>query len=87
MIIQSKYTKTFQSMDITRLKYDELYDFAVRIRKHKNTVSKYVNDNLLYYLECRKFQFLNEMRAKFNGVISSSFDAQLYIDVFTCYQK
>ena len=87
MIIQSKYTKTFQSMDITRLKYDELYDFAVRIRKHKNTVSKYVNDNLLYYLECRKFQFLNEMRAKFNGVISSSFDAQLYIDVFTCYQN
>ena len=87
MIIQSKYTKSFQSMDITRLKYDELYDFAVLIRNHKNTVSQYVNENIFYYIECNKFQFLNEMRAKFKGVISSSFYDRLYTDVFTCYQN
>ena len=87
MIIQSKYTKIFQSMDITRLKYDELYAFAVLIRNHKNTVSQYINDNLLHYLECGKFQFLKEMREHFKGVISSSFDWQLYIHVFTCYQN
>lgn len=58
MIIQSKYTKTFQSMDITRLKYDELYDFAVLIRDHKNIVSKYINEHLFHYLECGKFQFI-----------------------------
>ena len=87
MIIQSKYTKAFQSMDITRKKYDVLYNFTVLIRNHKNKVSQHVNDNLLHYLEYGKFQFLNEMRAKFNGVISSSFDAQLYINVFTCYKN
>ena len=74
-------------MDITRLKYDTLYKFAVRIRNHKNKVSEHVNKHLLYYLDCRKFKFLKEMRAQFKGVISSSFDAQLYINVFTCYQN
>ena len=87
MIIQSKYTKTFQSMDITRLKYNELYNFAVLIRNHKNKVSEHVNENLLYYLDCSKFQFMKEMREQFKGVISSSFDAQLYTHVFTCYQN
>lgn len=87
MIIQSKYTKTFHSMDITRLKYDVLYNFAVLIRNYKNNVSKYVNDHLLHYLDCGKFQFMKEMREQFKGVISSSFDAQLYTQVFTCYQN
>ena len=32
MIIQSKYTKIFKSKDLTRQKYDELYNFAVLIR-------------------------------------------------------
>ena len=87
MIIQSKYTKIFKSKDLTRQKYDELYNFAVLIRSHKNTVSQHVNDNLLHFLEYNKFQFLKEMRAYFKGVIPSSFDAQLYTQVFTCYQN
>ena len=87
MIIQSKYTKIFNSKDLTRQKYDELYDFAVLIQSHKNTVSQYVNDNLLHFLEYNKFQFLKEMRGCFKGVIPSSFDAQLYTQVFTCYQN
>ena len=87
MIIQSKYTKSFHSNDITRQKYDELYDFAVLIRNHKNTVSQYVNDHLLHYLEYNKFQFMKEMRKRFKGVIPSSFDAQLYTHVFTCYKN
>lgn len=87
MIIQSKYTKAFHSMDITRKKFDELYSFAVLIRNHKNKVSQHVNDNLLHYLEYGKFQFLNEMRKQFKGIISSSFDAQLYINVFICYKN
>ena len=48
MIIQSKYTKIFHSKGLTRQKYDELHDFAVLIQNHKNTVSQYVNDNLLH---------------------------------------
>ena len=43
MIIQSKYTKIFHSKDLTRQKYDKLYNFAVLIRNHKNIVSQYVN--------------------------------------------
>lgn len=87
MIIQSKYTKIFHSKDLTRQKYDELHDFAVLIQNHKNTVSQYVNDNLLHFLEYNKFQFLKEMREHFKDVIPSSFDVQLYTQVFTCYQN
>ena len=87
MIIQSKYTKIFNSKDLTRQKYDELYNFAVLIRNHKNTVSQYVNDNLLHFLEYNKFQFLKVMRASFKDIIPSSFDAQLYTQVFNCYQN
>lgn len=87
MIIQSKYTKIFHSKDLTRQKYDELYNFAVLIRNHKNTVSQYVNDNLLHFLEYNKFQFIKEMRDAYKDAIPSSFDAQLYTEVFTCYQN
>ena len=57
MIIKSKYTKAFRSNDITRQKYDELYAYALLIRNHKNEVSKFVNDNLLHFLDCSQFQF------------------------------
>ena len=87
MIIQSKYAKTFHSKDLTRLKYDELYDFAVLIRNHKNVVSQYVNNNLLHFLEYNKFQFITEMIGHFKNAIPSSFNAQLYTQVFTCYQN
>ena len=87
MIIQSKYTKIFHSNGLTRLKYDELHDFAVLIQNHKNTVSQYVNVNLLHFLEYNKFRFLKEMRGHFKDVIPSSFDAQLYTQVFICYQN
>ena len=87
MIIQSKYTKTFQSIDITRKKFDELYNFAVLIRNHKNSVSQYVNEHLFHYLECGKFQFIKEMKEQFKGVIPSSFYLQLYTHVYTCYQN
>ena len=87
MLIQSKYTKIFHSKDLTRQKYDELYDFAVLIQNHKNIVSEYVNQNLLHFLEYNKFQFLKAMREHFKDVIPSSFDAQLYTQVFTCYQN
>ena len=87
MIIQSKYTKVFHSNGLTRQKYDELHDFAVLIQNHKNTVSQYVNDNLLHFLEYNKFKFAKEMREHFKDAIPSSFDAQLYTQVFTCHQN
>ena len=87
MIIQSRYTKIFHSKDLTRLKYGELHDFAVLIQNNKNIVSQYVNDNLLHFLEYNKFQFLKEMREHFKDTIPSSFNNQLYTQVFTCYQN
>ena len=87
MIIQDKYTKIFQSKDLTRMKYDELYNFAVLIRNHKNLVSQYVNGNLLHFLEYTKFQFLTEMRLQFKNAIPSCFDAQIYTQVLTSYQS
>ena len=60
MVIDSKYTKIFKSQDLTTQKYNELYDFAVFIRNHKNKVSEHVNQNLLYYLEMSKFSFIEK---------------------------
>ena len=87
MIIQSKYTKIFHSKDLTRQKYDKLYNFAVLIRNHKNIVSKHMNNHLINYLEYNRFQFVKEMRAKFKGSVTSSFDEQIYTQVFTCYEN
>ena len=87
MIIDSKYTKLFKSQDLTTQKYNELYDFAVIIRNHKNKVSEHVSQNLLYYLDMSKFTFLKEMRDRFKGEIPSSFYNQIYTDIFTAYQN
>jgi len=87
MIIDNKYAKIFVSNDLTRQKYDELYDFAVLIRNHKNEISKLICSNLLKYLEYNKFQFITEMREIYRGVVSSSFDKQIYQQVLDCYQN
>ena len=87
MLTDSKYTKIFHSNDLTYLKYNELRIFAMSIRNHKNIVSEYLNKNLLKYLDYNMFSFLKEMRETYKGVIPSSFDKQLYEQVFTCYQN
>ena len=87
MLTDSKYTKIFYSNNLTHLKYNELRAFAMTIREHKNVVSEYVNKNLFKYLDYNMFSFLKEMRNKYKGVIPSSFDKQLYEQVFTCYQN
>ena len=87
MIIDSKYTKIFKSQDLMTQKYNELYDFAVFIRNHKNKVSEHVSQNLLYYLEMSKFSFMKEIRDIFSSELSSSFYNQIYTDIFTAYQN
>jgi len=87
MVIDSKYTKIFKSNGLTRQKYDELVGFALMLRDHKNLVSEYVNSNLEHYLEYSKLDFLKEMRATYKDAIPSSFDVQLYTQVFNCYQN
>ena len=87
MIVDSKYAKIFHSDMLTRSKYDELYNVAVNLRDFKNEVSKLVNDNLLYYLEFSCLSFVTEMRKTFPDKISSCFDKQIYVQVFTNYQN
>ncbi len=87
MIINSKYDKQFVSNELTRQKYDELYNFAVMLRNHKNFVSAHVNNNLMKYIEYNSFGFLKEMRELYNKIIPSSFDKQLYQQIFDSYQN
>ena len=87
MIIGSKYTKMFVSDDLTRLKYNELYEHAVNIRDLKNRVSEFVSQNLLRYMDINKFQFITEMREAFKNQVGSSFDKHAYMAVIDCYQN
>ena len=87
MIIQSKHTKSFVSDSLTKEKYNELYDFAVTLRNHKNLVSDEVTSNLMFYHEMSKFEFKKYMRNTYKDIIPSSFDAQLYTHVYTCYEN
>ena len=87
MVIDSKYTKTFKSNNLTRQKYDELYAFALMLRDHKNKVSEYVNSHLEKYLEYGKFDFVKEISILYKDVIPSSFYYELYSQVFVCYQN
>ena len=87
MIIDSKYTKKFVSDSLTKQKYNELHDFAVYLRNFKNQLSLEINNNLLRYLDISPMNFVTQMRKKYKGFISSSFDKQLYVQVITCYQN
>ena len=87
MDIASKYCKFFMSDNMTRLKYDELYRLAVSINEEKNRISELVCKDLFKYLNTKPFDFVTEMHARFKGVISSSFDTQMYRQVIDMYEN
>ena len=85
MDTKSKYAKKFHSYNITRQKYDELYECASKIRDHKNEASKYVSDHILQFLELDKFQFMQELINVFKGKLSSCFYIQTYRQLYVDY--
>lgn len=87
MVIDSKYSKKFTSSSLTKLKYNELHNFATYLYNFKNKLSSEINKNIFYYLEVKYADFVKSMREKYNGLIPSSFDRQLYIQVITSYQN
>ena len=87
MYVDTKYTKSFKSNNLTCLKYDELIGFAHLVREHKNAVSMHVCQHILQYMDYSKFQFQKEMRKAYKDAVPSSFDTQLYTDVFVSYQN
>ena len=87
MLIDSKFTKSFISDSLSKIKLNEFKEFAMLLNNHKNIVSQEVNYNLSFYMEMSLFDFLKYMRNKYKNVINSNFDKQLYQDVFTSYQN
>ena len=65
MIIDSKYTKSFQSNGLTDAKYKEIYTFAVELRDFKNLVSLDVANNLFFCMEMSKFEFVSYLTNKY----------------------
>ena len=87
MLAAGKYTKVFTSDELTRRKYDELYSLAVAIREHKNLISREICSDILRYLDMTPMTFVKEMRSKYRGIASSSFDSHIYQSVIDAYQN
>ena len=87
MIIESKYSKKFVSDSLTKEKFNELYNFALKLRNVKNQLSEIISNDMLSYMEMKPLQFVTYIRNNKSFDIPSSFDKQLYSDVFICYQN
>jgi transposase len=87
MLVDSKYSKHFKSNEITLLKYNELKEFAMFLREHKNIISKEIQENITTYMNMSTLEFVTYMRKKYHKLIDSNFDKQLYQDVFDCYDN
>lgn len=59
MVIQSKYNKSFRSDKLTNKKYILLVNFAMQLRNYRNDLFKFASSNLLFFLQFKKFDFLN----------------------------
>ena len=86
MIIDSKYTKTFVSNSLTLEKYNELHNYAIYLRDYKNKLSEFVSNNLMFFLEMSKFEFMKYIRNYFKIKLNSNFDGEAITDVYTFYQ-
>jgi len=86
LLVDSKYSKIFESYLLSDSKYNEIYNHAVEILAHKNLVSNEVSSNLEFYIEMSKNNFVKFMRAKYS-IISSNFDYHLYSDVYVAYEN
>ena len=76
----------FESDNLTRQKYWELFAVAETIREHKNEISQYVCEHVFDYLDMCTLTFVTEMRSK-HDVLPSSFYKQCYADVLTAYHN
>jgi transposase len=81
------YAKLFVSNNLTRQKYDELYNLAIAIRELKNIISQHVCQNIYDYLGMSKFDFQKEMRKKHENILSSCLDIQCFDDVIKAYHN
>ena len=87
MEIDSKFTKIFRSDNLTKTKYDELLEFAQNLLSIKQTLSVEVNDNLFFFLDMKKMEFVTYMRKAHQNLIPSCFDKHVYDQIHDCYSN
>ena len=85
--IDSKYMKMFKSCDLNRVKYNEFYEKAVMFREFRNSLSRFVWPNILYYVNMGSNNFLKFIRASFPNKLHSNFDYDQITQVYTDYSN
>ena len=86
MIIDSKFTKVFTSCDLTKKKYKEISRLSKELLEHKRLVSVEIADNLLFYTDLSKYNFITYLEHKYKDLnISSNFYKGIYKDIYTAY--
>ena len=87
MVIDSKYTITFDSNSLTKKKFNELITIATHIRDVKNQLSKQISENLFNYLDVQPLTYVTNMRKQCKGQLSSYLDKDAFQQVITAYQN
>src|SRR5574344_267774 len=88
MIKESKYTKSFVSNDLDLVKYNRIKDIATDLLMYKNEISSIVHDNILFYMNMSKFDFITLFTNYYkNEDIKAPFKQELFMDVYTMYRN
>ena len=88
MKVNSRYSRSFYSDELSDTKYREIHALALSIRDAKNKISGIVNQDLFKYLEMSKHKFQQELCSIVKEQnISNHFIWQLLDDVYVAYQN
>ena len=88
MKVESKTSKEFQSVGLTHTKRGVLNAHADYLLKQKNFLSEYIFTHVEWFLSFKNvYEFITACRLLFKGKIPSSFDKQLYEDVYNAYEN
>lgn len=87
MKINSIYSRSFYSYELSDTKYHEIYDFACYLNGIKNELSIEVNKNLLYFHNMTKYEFQQSILPLVRDRIKSNFYFHMADDVFVAYQN
>ena len=88
MKVESKTSKEFQSVGLTHTKRGVLNAHADYLLEQKNFLSEYIFTHVEWFLSFKNvYEFIKACRLLFKGKIPSSFDKQLYEDVYNAYEN
>ena len=88
MKVESKTSKEFQSVGLTHTKRGVLNAHADYLLEQKNFLSEFIFTHVEWFLSFKNvYEFIKACRLLFKGKIPSSFDKQLYEDVYNAYEN